>query len=371
MTKKSLRAPLFTTLVLGATLAVALPGTAYASTTLTVRSPGATAGPTSANSESASSANCRTGGDANDVVSGVGILQTVGTGTAQSNLHVKGIVPFDGTAEYTVANGYSAGVVGTNTTQARAIGGTGGSGGGLDSAFGSTPYAMCLDPGGTITGTQIVMSTVAGPTAAGTTDLTVATCPEGTRLLGGGARTVPGTVGALKPIASYPTYVDGTGAGTHDNGKIAAADGATNPTSWAAGSSYGGTSTGSTNTTYAYAICSGSGINVSGVTVTVRYNETSGPTSVAAPQKTTTGCGEGNGTLISGGAGITGNDITTSDFTAPGSQGDHLNGSYPSDGSGNPLTTSPASWTSTTHTGGSGSTSDTRSHVWALCLAGN
>ncbi len=371
MAKKSLRPPLFTALVLGAALAVTLPGTAYASTTITVRSPGATAGPGSANSESASNANCRTGGDTDDVVSGVGINQTVGTGTAQSNLHVKGIVPFDGTAEY-VAPGYSAGSVDTDATQARAIGGTGGSGGGLDAAFGSTPYAMCLDPGDTITGTQIVMNSVAGPTAAGgTIDLAVATCPEGTRLLGGGARTTPGTVGALKPVVSYPTYFDGTGAGTHDNGEIAADDGETNPDSWAAGGLYGSTTTGSTNATYAYAICSGDDIDVSGVTVTVRYNESSGPTSVGAPQKTIVGCGEGDGTLISGGAGISGGDITTSDFSAPGARGDHLNGSYPSDGSGNPLTSSPADWTSTTHTGGMGSTSATRSHVWALCMTGN
>ncbi|MCK9920953.1 hypothetical protein MXD61_03365 [Frankia sp. AgPm24] len=370
MAKKSLRSPVLTVAILGAALAVALPGTAYASTTLTVRSPGATSGPSTANSESASNANCRTGGDTNDVVSGVGILQTVGTGSAQSNLHVKGIVPFDGTAEYVAANSYSPGVVATNTTQARGIGATGGSGGGFDAAFGSTPYAMCLDPGGTITGTQIVMNSVAAPTSMNGTALALATCPEGTRLLGGGARTTPGNAGSLKPIASYPTYADGTGAGTHDNGLIAADDGDTNPDSWAAGALNGGM-TGASNTTYAYAICSGSGINVSGVTVTVRYGESSGPTTVSAPQKTTTGCGEGDGTLISGGAAITGGDITTSDFNAPGSPGDHLNGSYPSDGSGSALTTSPANWTSTTHTGGMGSTSDTRSHVWALCLAGN
>ncbi len=107
------------------------------------------------------------------------------------------------------------------------------------------------------------------------------------------------------------------------------------------------------------------------MTVTVRYDETTGPTTVGAPQKTTVGCEQGDGTLISGGAGISGGDITASAFNAPGAQGDHLNGSYPSDSSGNPLTTSPAYWTSTTHTGGNGSTSATRSHVWALCMTGN
>ncbi|WP_230203198.1 hypothetical protein [Parafrankia discariae] len=171
-----------------------------------------------------SSADCRSGGDTDDVVTGVGILQTVGTGAAQSNLHVKGIAPYDGTAEY-IASAYSPGVVDTDATQALAVGGTGGSGGGLDAAFGSTPYAMCLDPGDTITGTQIVMNSVAGPTSAGATALAAATCPEDTRLLGGGARLTPGTAGPAKPIDSYPTYLDGTGLGTHSNGQIAAADG--------------------------------------------------------------------------------------------------------------------------------------------------
>ncbi|KPM53655.1 hypothetical protein CcI49_35700 [Frankia sp. CcI49] len=371
MAKKSLRSPLVAALVLGTALAVTLPGTAYAATTITVRTATPASGPGTANTENTSDANCRSGGDTDDVVSGVGILQTIGTAAAQSNLHVKGIVPFNGTSEYTLPNSYSDGVVGTNATQARAVGATGGSGGGFDAAFGSTPYAMCLDPGGTITGTQIVMDHVAGPTAPGTIDLAVATCPEGTRLLGGGARTLPGTVGPLKPIVSYPTFLDGTGPGTHDNGAIAAADGEINPDSWAAGGSYGGMSTSSSNVTYAYAICSGEEIDVSGVTVTVRYDDSSGPTSNTDLHETTVGCDEEDGTLISGGAGISGGDITTSDFTAPGTQGDHLNGSYPSDSSGNPLTTSPAHWTSLTHTGGSGSTGATTSHVWALCLTGN
>lgn len=371
MAKKSpRRSALGKALIVGAILGVALPGIAYAATNVTARTPGATSGPGSANSVSSSTANCRTESETNDVVSGVGINQTIGTGTEQSNLHVKGMAPYNGSAEYIAANGFSTpGVVGSgNDSQSVAVGGTGGSMGGIDAAFSSTPYAMCLDPGGTVTSTQIIMNKVAGPTGAGGTDLAIATCPANTRLLGGGARTTPDNQGSLKPIVSYPTYIDGA----HNNGHIAAGNNETNPTSWAAGALTG--SAGMNNTTYAYAICSGNGINVGGVTVKVKYAQSNGPTTVGAPQLTTTGCGENDGTLISGGAGISGDNITTTDFTAPGAQGDHLNGSYPSDGSGNPVsngTTTAAYWTSATHTGGGGSTAATRSHVWGLCMSGN
>jgi hypothetical protein len=126
---------------------------------------------------------------------------------------------------------------------------------------------------------------------------------------------------------------------------------------------------GSGNKTYAYAICSGSGINVSGVTVKVRYKEVSGPTTATTGQTDTVGCGSGDGNLVSGGAAISGGNVTITDFTESGSQGDHLNGSYPSDSSGNPVsggTTTAADWTASTHTGGA-SSPGTYSDVWALC----
>jgi hypothetical protein len=67
-------------------------------------------------------------------------------------------------------------------------------------------------------------------------------------LLGGGARTTPASAGSTKPIASYPTFYNAA----HDYGQKAAADGDTNPDSWAA---VGWAAGGSGNTTYAYAIC--------------------------------------------------------------------------------------------------------------------
>ncbi|RAG87571.1 hypothetical protein DN069_00845 [Streptacidiphilus pinicola] len=340
-------------LVIGAVLVVAAPGLAYANTvSATVRTPGATLGPTSTFSEISTHADCGTG-----LISGGGINQAIGTGSAAPGNHVNGTEPSpDGSTEYTG----STGVVGTDVTHWLGIGGSGGA---VNSSFSTTPYAVCFTSN-LINHTQVVMNDLAGPTSAATVGLTVATCPSGTRLLGGGARTTPASVGSLKPAASYPTFDNAA----HDYGQKGAADGETNPDSWAAVGWNGGGG-GTTNTTYAYAICSGSGINVSGATVTVRFSEVSGPNSANTGQTATVGCGANDGTLVSGGAAISGGNVTTTDFTGPGSGGDHLNGSYPSDSSGNPVSdgaTTAASWTAYGHTGGGGSTNN-HTDVWALC----
>lgn len=349
-------------LILGALLTVALPGIAYATGGLTVRTPGATGGPFATFSEITTHADCNNG----ELVVGMGINQAIGTGTSASGNHVNGISPSaNGSTEYLGTAGWQA----DDITHSLGIGGSGAD---YNVDFSSTPYAVCLATDATITSTQIIMAKTSGPTTGGTIARAVATCPNGTRLLGGGARTTPASVGSLKPADSYPTYVDGTGAGTHDNGAKAAADGETNPTSWAAvGLNGGGGDSG--NTTYAYAICTDDEINVSGITVTVHFAQTNGPTSSSAVQLTTIGCDD-DGALISGGAGISGGNLTTADVSAPGSQGDHLNGSYPSNNSGNPVsngTTNAAYWTAATHTGGGGSTSATRSAAFALCMTGN
>ncbi|WP_327134791.1 hypothetical protein OG311_33630 [Streptomyces sp. NBC_01343] len=311
-------------LVVGAALALAVPGTAYANTvSVTVKTPGATAGPGSTFSEISTHADCGSG-----LISGGGINQATG-------------------------------VVGTDVTHWLGIGGSGGA---VNASFSSTPYAMCLTSS-LINHTQVVMNKIAGPTTSGTVGLVVATCPANTRLLGGGARITPASVGSLKPIASFPTF---NNAG-HDFGQKAAADGETNPDSWAAVGWNGGGN--SNNTTYAYAVCSGNNINISGTTVKVRFAEVSGPTSATAGQTATVGCGGNDGKLVGGGAAISGGSVTTTDFTGPGSVGDHLNGSYPSDSGGTPLsdgTTTASYWTASTHTGGT-SSPGTSSDVWALC----
>lgn len=338
-------------LILGAMLAVALPGIAYANTmSVAVKTPGATSGPGSIFSEISTHADCSTG-----LISGGGINQAIGTGTTSNGNHVNGTEPSsDGSTEFLG----STGVVATDVTHSLGIGGSGGA---INASFSSTPYALCFSSN-LINHTQVVMNKVSGPLTG--TALVTATCPANTRLLGGGARTTPASIGSIKPIAGFPTF---NNAG-HDFGQKAAADGEINPDSWTAvGLNGGGGDAG--NATYAYAICSGNNINVSGVTVKVRFSEVSGPTTAATGQTTTVGCGGQDGTLISGGAAISGGGVTTTDFTAPGSQGDHLNGSYPSDSSGNPVsdgTTTTANWTAFTHTGG-GSSPSTSSDVWALC----
>ncbi|MGH3798112.1 MAG: hypothetical protein ACRDSP_24945 [Pseudonocardiaceae bacterium] len=203
-----------------------------------------------------------------------------------------------------------------------------------------------------------MVSSVSGPTGTNATASTTATCPANTRLLGGGAQSILESNKSVKDIASYPS--NSTGA--------AAADGSTNPTSWTAVALNGGM-TGTGNTTTAYAVCSGSGINVTGITVTVKHTHVTGPnTASTAVTATSSTCGT-SGNMISGGASISGSDPTTGSFTAPGSQGDHLTGDYPSGSTGTPTSNGSATtnWTAIGHTGGMAS-ANTFTDVWGLCM---
>ncbi|MCX5009670.1 hypothetical protein OG765_01505 [Streptomyces sp. NBC_00555] len=339
-------------LLLGAVLTLAVPGTAYANTvSVTVKTPGATSGPATANAEISTHADCSGG-----LISGGGINQAIGTGAGVNGNHVNGTSPSsDGTTEYTG----STGVVGTDVTHWLGIGGTGGQ---VNASFSTTPYAMCFTSN-LVNHTQVVMNKANTPTTGATVGRVTASCPANTRLLGGGARTTPGNTGSYKAIAGFPTFNNSA----HNYGAKAAADGETNPDSWSAVGWDG--SSNSANYTYAYAICSGSGINVSGATVKVRHSEVSGPTSGSTGQTATVGCGGGDGKLVSGGAAVSGGSVTTTDFTGPGSGGDHLNGSFPSTSGGAAVsdgTTTAAYWTAAAHTGGQ-SSPGTHTDVWALC----
>ncbi|MER7000976.1 hypothetical protein [Streptomyces sp. NPDC000410] len=351
MTRKLLRLPaLGRALALGAVVTLAAPGTAYANTVaVTVKTPGATLGPTTTSSSISTSAQCTSG-----LISGGGINQAIGTGTGVNGNRVLGTEPSsNGSTEYTGSTG------GTDVTYWIAKGGSGGQ---INSSFSTTPYAMCFTSN-LINHTQVVMNKVSAPTTGSTVGLVTATCPASTRLLGGGALVTPGDTGSFKAIAGFPTFNNSA----HGFGQKAAADGETNPDSWTAvgwdNNSHAG------NQTFAYAICSGNGIGVSGVTVKVRHSEVSGPNTGSTGQTATVTCGGGDGKLVSGGAAISGGNVTTTNFTGPGSGGDHLNGSYPSDAGGNPVsdgTTTAASWTAFTHTGGQ-SSANNHSDVWALC----
>ncbi|MFE5580478.1 hypothetical protein [Kitasatospora sp. NPDC056531] len=361
-TKRPLRAAtLAKAAIPGALLALAVPHLAYADTaSVTVTSPGATIGPGTPFTGVSAHADCADG-----LVSGGGITQTTGDDRAGNGNHVMGVAPgADDLSEFTGAPG----VVGQDATHWLAFGGSGSN---YSPDFSSTPYALCLSSN-RIRHTQVVMNKIAGPTVSQTAKLVTATCPAGTLLIGGGARTTPASVGSLKPIASFPTFDDAA----HDFGKKAAADGETNPDSWTAVGGIGGGRDGG-NTTYAYAICSGEGEHVKGITTEVRFSELSGSTVAGTHRTATVGCDSPDEQrrhsewhLVSGGAAASGGNVTTTDFSKAGSGGTHLTGSYPSDAAGTPVAdgaTEPASWTASVHVGGSPSP-DTYTDVWALCL---
>ncbi|MFF0753195.1 hypothetical protein [Streptomyces sp. NPDC004267] len=341
-------------LVLAGLLTVAVPGAAYAKTAdVTVVTPGATAGPATPFTGVSSHADC-TGG----LVSGGGADQAIGDDEMSNGNHVMGMVPSaDGATEYTD----TPGIVGGDATHWMAFGGSGSR---SSDAFSTTPYAICLRSN-LIRHTQVVMNKASGPTSGLSSKLVTATCPAGTVLIGGGARTTPADVGSLKPIASFPTFADAA----HHFGSIAAGDGERDPDSWTAVGGIGG-GRGADNMTYAYAICGAAGIDLDHVATTVRFTEVSGPNTASTGRTATAGCSREDGQLVSGGAAISGGDVTTTDFSKATSGGPHLNGSFPSDAAGAPAgdgDADPSYWTAATHSGGSpspGSYSD----AWALCL---
>ncbi|MEE1788604.1 hypothetical protein PUR71_37740 [Streptomyces sp. SP17BM10] len=345
----------------GALLALTAPNLAYAdAASVTVANPGATIGPATPFTGVSAHADCESG-----LVSGGGITQTTGDDRAGNGNHVMGTAPgADDLGEFTG----TPGVVGQDATHWLAFGGSGSN---YSPAFSSTPYAMCLDSN-RIRHTQVVMNKVAGPSLSQDSRLVTATCPTGTRLIGGGARTTPASVGSLKPIASFPTSADAA----HDFGRKAAGDGETNPDSWTAVGGIGGGRDGG-NTTFAYAICTGDDVTIKNITTKVGFAEVSGPTVAGTFGTATVGCGgdaderHDRWSLVSGGAAASGGKVTTTDFSKAGSGGTHLTGSYPSDAEAAPAedgTDDPDHWSATVHVGGSPSP-NTYTDVWALCLS--
>ncbi|GAA1958446.1 hypothetical protein [Kitasatospora viridis] len=355
------RSALLKLLVPAALLVLAAPQAAYADgATVRVATPGPTMGPATPFTGVSAQAECRRG-----LVSGGGVDQTTGDDRSGNGNHVMGTAPSaDGSTEFTGATG----VVGTDVRHWMAFGGSGSN---SNTVMSTTPYAICLSSE-RIRHTLVVMNKAAGPSIGQTAVTVVATCPAGTRLLGGGARTTPASVGSLKPIAGFPSFADAA----HDFGRKAAADGETDPDSWTAVGGIGG-GRDSGNTTYAYAICTGEHVNPRGLTTTVHFRELPGPTVASTSQAVTVGCDSATGDrrrrgrLISGGAAASGGGVTTTDFTKAGSGGTHLIGSYPGSATGTPSpdgAAAPTSWTADIHAGGSPSP-NTYSDVWALCLS--
>lgn len=323
--------------VVGAALALVIPGVAYASTSATAYTPGSTNFPNAAGGALLkTAAQCGSG-----LVSGGGaIISDV------NNLRLNETEPStNGTA--------AAGNGATDPTWWLGYAGVGGQSG----TFDVQPFAVCFS-NATINHTQVVVSTVSGPSGTDASATTTANCPAGTRLLGGGAKSELASNASVKVIGSYPSNSSGS----------AVADGATNPTSWTAVALNGGMA-GTGNQTTAFAICSGSGITVTGITVTVKHTHVSGPTTAGSSTTATSSTCGTSGNMISGGGSISGSDPTTGSFTLPGSQGDHLTGLYPSGSTGtaNGNNTATTNWSARGHTGGQ-SSPNTFTDVWGLCM---
>ncbi len=313
--------------VLAAAAAIALPASAGAALSTSVVS-SSVAGPNAAMTEGDASVAC-----AGKLVSGGGarVDQTV----LSNGTHLAGSYPTpDGIGQS--ANG-DAGP--TAWIGAGAIGGQ------ATNGVTTWAYGICLDAGPAAT--RVVYASTPGPSETFTGRLATASCPAGTRLLSGGARTTPGTVGSLKPNGSFPS--DGSGAPVLSGA---------NASSWTAAGLNGGQPP-NANTTHAFAICTAPGAATP--TVTVENARVDGPENASTGAQVTTTCPAGS-LLLGGGGWI------SDHFALPGSQGDHLTGSFPSDASGTPVTAGTASsWTASSHTGGTYSGPLTDTNVWAMC----
>jgi uncharacterized repeat protein (TIGR01451 family) len=291
---------------------------------------GSAAGPSSTFSEVTALADC-----AGTPLSGGGarLAQTTPTVT-HNGIHIDGSFPTpDGTSQ--AANG--------DLTPTRWIA-AGGSGGAVPNDAQTLAYGVCLQAGPTVT--MVAVASTPGPTQTFQMVRATATCPAGTQLLSGGARTTPGTIGSLKPNGSFPSHAMGRPILT-----------GVNPQSWTVEGLNGGGGDQS-NTTYAFAVCA---TGDPGLTVTVVHTEVSGPALASTATQTTATC-PANTALLGGGGFI------SDAFGLPGSQGDHLTGSYPSDATGTPVASGQAaSWTAASHTGGADSGSLTQTDVWAMC----
>ncbi|MGH2719933.1 MAG: hypothetical protein ACRDJU_15340 [Actinomycetota bacterium] len=125
-------------------------------------------------------------------------------------------------------------------------------------------------------------------------------------LLSGGARTTPGTVGSLKPIASYPSDANGNPALATTGVKY-----------WTAVLWNGGMG-GSNNKVWVFAVCSNSGDLTA---TTVHFAEVPGPgPSASTAAFVTTGTisdTSHGGALMGGGAAISGSVTATSSPRSP------------------------------------------------------
>jgi uncharacterized repeat protein (TIGR01451 family) len=208
----------------------------------------------------------------------------------------------------------------------------------------ATAFALCA---GAPPGRHIVVAsaTSAGDVAATSTTGVTATCPPGTRLVGGGALATPASAPNLRPVAGFPGDA---------LGRASLAD-ARDPASWTAIAAAQGITAGAV--TRAFALCS----DDPELHTTVARVDALGPQTRSASAAVTTTCRAGT-RLLSGGVRL---DASGS---AP-AQGVHVRGSYPSDSDGVPVgagASGPGSWTAVAQAGPQDSPG-TNQRVFALC----
>jgi uncharacterized repeat protein (TIGR01451 family) len=218
----------------------------------------------------------------------------------------------------------------------------------------ASTFALCATADGpahvmvkTASRTGIVATQEVQPPAAAT-----ATCPVGTRLIGGGATTstpdqvndglTVGNNGNLKPLGDYPS--DAAGA--------SAADGSTSATSWSAYGSAGISA--ATDTVTAYALCS---TDPATPPVQVARTDVDGPDAQLGTTVTTASATCPAGTrMLGGGYGVDETVAGTGSGLQP-QQGYHMRGSYPSTPGTPPAavsdaTANPDTWTALVQAGG-------------------
>lgn len=232
----------------------------------------------------------------------------------------------------------------------------------------ATAYALCASDGPTQT--VVASNSTVGANATqqvAPPNLTVATCPAGTTLIGGGAftgtpdqvndGTTVGNNGNLKPLGSYPSDASG----------VPAADGSTSATSWSAYGSAGITSANDKVTSIALCTPSPSPVQVARVDV-------SGPDAQPGTTVTTATAVCPAGTQMLGGGYRTDQTVNGTSGLQP-QQGYHMRGSYPSSGPGAlPAdvadgTTNPSAWSALVQAGGQNlpTGSSMQLHGFALC----
>lgn len=199
-------------------------------------------------------------------------------------------------------------------------------------------------------------------------NLTIATCPAGTTLIGGGAftstpdqvndGTTLGNNGNLKPLGTYPSDASG----------VPAADGSTSATSWSAYGSAGITSANDKVTSIA--LCTSDPVPP----VQVARVDVSGPDAQPGTTITTATAACPAGTQMLGGGYRTDQTVNGTSGLQP-QQGYHMRGSYPSTGSGTPPTdvadgtTNPSAWSALLQAGGQNlpTGSSMQLHTFAMC----